>query len=211
MKLDLKRDMKKDIFINMQQEVFTGNVLDIGMDNYGIIYSLYKKYNEEAALEYIEGKEESSLIEKEKYDSCILLFSLNNIWLKFNKKALFKKISEYLKENGVLHIWDINKGYSKLFNGKIKILISDKIIKEIEITDLNVLKDNSKEAVVKLAQNYFKIIDLKCSDNIYYIKCQKQTKESEKGSTEHEDNTYRNKLKVHSQQLRDKVFKGLHK
>lgn len=215
MKFDFEIKNKKNIFINMQQEVFTGNVLDIGADNYGIIYNLYKKYNEEASIEYVHGKEEKKFIEKGNYDSCIMLFSLSNIWLKLNKKGFFKDISEYLKENGILHIWDINKGYSKIFNAKIKVLLSDKTIKEINVSDFNVFKDNSMEAVVKILEKYFKIIDLKSSDNIYYIKCQKINKkefvDAEKGSTENESSTHRGKLKVYSHKLSSKVFKGLHK
>lgn len=210
---------RKDIFINMQQEVFTGNVLDIGADNYGIIYSLYKQYNDGAAIEYVHGREERGLIEKGSYDSCILLFSLNNLWLKFNKRKFIKDISEYLKQNGVLHIWDIDKGYSKFFKAKIKILLPDKKIKEINITDANIFKDTSKESTLKMLKQFFEIIDLKSSDNIYYIKARKlsadYTKQhedrAEKGSTDVKNSTSWNKLKVCSQQFSNKILKSLYK
>lgn len=215
MKLDFGIGRKKHIFINMQNEVFTGNVLDIGTDNYGIIYSIYKKFNDDVSVEYIHGKEENRFIEKDSYDNCIMLFSLSNIWLKLNKESFFKDIKDYLKENGTLHIWDINKGYSKVFNAKIKILLSDKIIKEINIADFNIFKDNSKECILKLLKKYFKIIDLKSSDNIYYIKCQKinnkEQVELEKGSTEYENSTDRDKLKVYSLESGSKIFKSIHK
>lgn len=214
MKLDFNINNKKNLFINMQQEVFTGNVLDIGMDNYGIVYNLYKKYNDEASIEYIHGKEEKNFIEKNSYDSCIMLFSLSQIW--FNKNNFIKDVSEYLKENGTLYIWDINKGYSKIFNAKIKVLVSDKIIKEINISDFNIFKDNSKETVIKVLEKYFKIIDLKSSDNIYYIRCQKKINKKtpidiEKGSKGNEDSSYRNKLKVYSHKFSNKIFKSIYK
>lgn len=161
---------KQEIFINMEKEMFKGNLLDIGNDNYGIVYNLYKQYNEEANLEYIHGRENKEEVEKEFYDNCVLLFSLNNIWTKYNRKSLFKEIHKCLKEDGTIHIWDIDKGYGKLFNAKIKILLPDRKMKTIEIRDYNILKDTSKKNLIKLLQQYFEIIDLRASDNIYYIK-----------------------------------------
>jgi hypothetical protein len=79
MKIDFLNKVEKEIFINMQHEIFTGNILDIGMDNYGIIYNLYKQYNEEAAIDYVNGKDEKIYIEKGDYDSCVMLFSLNKL------------------------------------------------------------------------------------------------------------------------------------
>ncbi|MBL4935251.1 class I SAM-dependent methyltransferase [Clostridium sp. YIM B02515] len=175
MKLDILNKSRKEIFINMQHETFKGNVLDIGMDNYGIIYSLYKKYNEEAAVDYVYGKDEKKLIDKEGYDSCVMLFSLKNIWLKVNKRKFLKDISTFLKDNGVIYIWDIDKGYSKVFRAKIKIMLAERKLKEIVMDDFNLVKDNSKESTIKLLQEYFEIIDLKASDNIYYIKAKKKS------------------------------------
>ncbi|MDU7252170.1 MAG: class I SAM-dependent methyltransferase, partial [Clostridium sp.] len=31
-----------EIVINMENEIFRGNLLDVGTDNYGIIYNIYK-------------------------------------------------------------------------------------------------------------------------------------------------------------------------
>lgn len=173
MKLSIAKNEKKEIFINMQHEIFKGNVLDIGTDNYGVIYNLYKQYNDETSVEYVHGKEESKDIKKGNYDNCVMLFSLNNIWFKFNKRNFIKDISEYLKQDGILHIWDINKGYFKYFNAKIKILLPGRKIKEIDIRDLNFFKDISKESTINIIKEYFEVIDLRASDNIYYIRAKK--------------------------------------
>lgn len=203
---------KNDIYINMQKEVFKGNILDIGLDSYGIIYSIYKQYNDEAAIDYIHGNDEKSYIIKESYDSCVMLFSFNNIWMKFNKKVLIKDIYNFLKEDGEINIWDINKGYSKIFNSKIKILLPDNKIKEIDVVDFNFLKDSSIKSVKKLLEEYFEIIDLKCSDNIYYIKGKKRKlQDLQKGNKKDEGSISSSKLKVYSQQLGSKVFKRIHK
>lgn len=193
------------IIINMQREVLTGNVLDIGEENHGIIYSIYKQYNDDATLEYVSGKEEKNEIKKNSYDTCIMLFSLKNIWLKTNKKRFIKEVVEFLKDNGVVHIWDIDKPYNKSLSCSINVVLPENKTKVIKIKDLNIFKDTSKESVLKLLKDYFEVIDFKCSDNIYYIKAKK------KGSTINETTTNRNKFKVRAQQLGNKVFKGLHR
>lgn len=193
------------IIINMQREVLTGNVLDIGDENNGIIYNIYKHYNEDASLEYVSCNEEQGEIEKNSYDTCIMLFSLRNIWLKKRKKRFIMEISEFLKENGVIHIWDIDKPYNKALKCRIQVLLPEDKTKIININELNIFKDTSKESVLKLIKYYFEVIDFKCSDNIYYIKAKK------KGSTIDEASTSWNKFKVYTQQLSNKIFKGLHK
>jgi hypothetical protein len=220
MKYDPLYNVGRDIYIDMQNEVLTGDILDVGLDNYGIIYNLYKLQNKNANLEYIQGREEKRFIDKESYDSCILLFSLSSIWLKLSKKNLFKDISQFLRADGLLYIWDIDKSYSKLFKGAIKIMLTENNVKEINITDLNVLKDASKESTVKLLEQHFEIIDLKAYDNVYYIKAKKRINnaancselpQETKGNTEYENNVSSNKLKVRSQQFSSKIFKGLYK
>lgn len=213
MNMEVLVSAKKEIFINMEQEILTGNILDIGKDYYGIVYSLFKQYNDETYIEYISGKENKELIKKGEYDSCVLFFSLSNIWLKYNKRKLIKDVYEYLRENGTIRIWDIDKGYSSVFNAKVKLSLPDKKIKEISIRDLNPLKDNSKNSMIKLLQEYFQIVDSKSSDNIYFIKGRKIKKISglKKGRTDDEGGTDSGKLEVRSQQLSSKILEGIHK
>lgn len=166
--------MSKTIFMNMENQIFRGNLLDVGLHNEGIIYNIYKEFNDNVNVEYISGKEEEQSIKKEYYDNCILLFSFNKLWFNLKKRNFIKDIYNYLKEDGLLHIWDIDKGYVKIFNGYIKILIPGGKIKNIRIRDFNVLKNNSKENTVKLLHEYFQILDLKNSDGLYYVKAQKK-------------------------------------
>jgi hypothetical protein len=56
-------------------------------------------------------------------------------------------------------------------------------MKTIEIKDYNILKDTSKENLIKLLQQYFEIIDLRASDNIYYIKGIKKGRKIDEGIT----------------------------
>ncbi|NFT03921.1 class I SAM-dependent methyltransferase [Clostridium sporogenes] len=173
-----------EIVINMENEIFRGNLLDVGTDNYGIIYNIYKQYNEDSNLEYINGAEEKENIKEGYYDNCILLFSFSNIFFKKNRMSLIRDIYRYLKEGGNVYIWDIDKKLKETFNGKIKILLPGEKVKNISIKDLNLLKDSSIDTTIKLLDPYFEIKDLKSSDGVYYIKGKKKintnTKEDEK-------------------------------
>ncbi|MGO5065053.1 class I SAM-dependent methyltransferase [Clostridium sporogenes] len=182
----------KEIVINMENEIFRGNLLDVGTDNYGIIYNIYKQYNEDSNLQYIDGAEEKENIKEGYYDNCILLFSFSNIFFKKNRMNLIRDIYLYLKEGGNVYIWDIDKKIKETFNGKIKILLPGEKIKDISIKDLNVLKDSSIDTTVKLLSPYFEIQDLKSSDGVYYIKGTKKinnTKEDEKRKEEINEST----------------------
>lgn len=174
--------MERLVFINMENEVLTGNFLDVGMDNYGIVYNLYKENNEEIAVDYINGWGEKTNIEEDNYDGCVLLFSLRNIKLKTHKRNLIKDIYKFLKEDGNIYIWDIDKGVNSVFNGKIRILLPDKKIKEIVIKDYNIFKDSSKENTVEILKNYFEIVELKSSNNVYYIKAKKKVKNKDESN-----------------------------
>ncbi|HIG0354876.1 class I SAM-dependent methyltransferase [Clostridium sporogenes] len=182
-----------EIVINMENEIFRGNLLDVGMDNYGIIYNIYKQYNEDSNLEYINGAEEKENIKEGYYDNCILLFSFSNIFFKKNRMNLIRDIYRYLKEGGNVYIWDIDKKLKETFNGKIKILLPGEKVKNISIKDLNLLKDSSIDTTIKLLDPYFEIKDLKSSDGVYYIKGKKKintnTKEDEKGKEEINEST----------------------
>ncbi|EPY2305618.1 class I SAM-dependent methyltransferase [Clostridium sporogenes] len=182
-----------EIVINMENEIFRGNLLDVGTDNYGIIYNIYKQYNEDSNLEYINGAEEKENIKEGYYDNCILLFSFSNIFFKKNRMSLIRDIYRYLKEEGNVYIWDIDKKLKETFNGKIKILLPGEKVKNISIKDLNLLKDSSIDTTIKLLDPYFEIKDLKSSDGVYYIKGKKKintnTKEDEKRKEEINEST----------------------
>lgn len=167
---------KKEIFINLENVIFNGDILDIAADNNGIVYNLYKAINDEVAVDYIDAQYEESEISANSYDNCTLFFSLNNYFWKFRKKYLIKKIYEYLKDDGYIYIWDFDKGYSKMFYGSIKIMLPGRSLKNITIKDFNILKDNSLKSNLKIIGRYFQIEDLKTSDGIYFIRGKKRSK-----------------------------------
>lgn len=169
--------MRKEIFINLEKEIFRGNILDIGLDNYGVVYNIYKQYHDNINVEYISGKEEVGSLKEEFYDSCILFFSFSSIWLRINKRKFIRDIYRYLNKDGLLYIWDIDKAYTKVFNATVKIVIPEGKLRQIKLRDLNVFKDTSKQNTIKMLEQYFNIIDVKSSDGIYYIKARKKALE----------------------------------
>jgi len=178
--------LKKEAFINLEKEIFKGDLLDIGLSNHGIIYNIYKQYNDDSSVEYIEGKEEKIRIEEGVYDTCALFLTLSDIKLTHSKNKLIQDIYKFLKEDGLLYIWDIDKGFAKIFNSRIKIVLPDKSTKPIYIRDLNIFKNSSKENTMKILEPYFEILTLKNSDNIYYMICKRR------GKSEDESNASRN-------------------
>jgi ubiquinone/menaquinone biosynthesis C-methylase UbiE len=169
--------LKKEAFINLEEQIFKGNLLDIGFSNYGVIYNIYKQHTDNYSnVDYIEGKEEKIRIEENAYDSCALFLTLSDIKFTNSKNKLIQDIYRYLKNDGFLYIWDIDKGFTKIFNSKINILLPDKSTKQIYLKDLNVFKDSSKENTIKVLQPYFEVLTIKNSDNIYYMVCKKKGK-----------------------------------
>lgn len=167
--------MKKEVFISLEKEIFKGNILDIGFSNHGIIYNISKQYiDDKTNIEYLEGKEEKLRIEKEQYDVCALFLTLSDMKYTHTKKKLIRDIYKFLKPEGLLYIWDIDKGFVKTFNSKIKIVMPDKSTKQISLKDFNIFKNSSKENTIKILKPYFEILTLKNSDNIYYMICKKR-------------------------------------
>lgn len=166
--------MSKEIFINLEKEVFIGNVLDIGFDNNGIIYDLCKNIDDNMTIDYINGTQDKNRIEKNYFDSCVVFFSLMEFKTKRSKLKFFKEIAEYIKKDGILYLWDVDKPRYKSLYFKIKVFVPNKKYKEVSVKAVNPIIDASCENTRKLLQSYFNIIDLKCSDNIYYIKAQKK-------------------------------------
>lgn len=169
--------MKKEAFINLEKEIFKGNLLDIGFSNHGIIYNIYRQYcDESSSVDYLEGKDGKKRIEEGVYDTCALFLTLCDIKFTHNKIKLIQDIHRYLKNEGLLYIWDIDKGFVKIFNSRIKILLPDKSTKQIFLKDFNVFKNSSKENTMKVLQPYFEILTVKKLDNIYYMVCKKKGK-----------------------------------
>lgn len=167
-------NMSKEIFINLEKEAFLGNVLDIGTENHGIVYDLCKGIDDNITIDYISGEEDKGKIEKDFFDSCVIFFSLFDIKSAYRKNNLIKDICTFLKKDGILYLWDVDKPRFKSIYIKLKVVVPNKGFRQVKINARNPLVDASCKTTCKLLKQYFNIIDLKQSDNIYYIKAQKK-------------------------------------
>lgn len=199
--------MGEENLIDLQGNFLKGNVLDIGGENYGIIYNLFKNSNEgekEVSIDYVEGVEEKEAIEKNYYDNVVMFFYISSIWRENTKKKIIEDIYSFLKDKGELHIWDIDKKHKKIVNDKIKVILPENKIKEFSVKDFNLMHKSSLENVKSLIDTYFNIIEIKQYNDLYYIRATK------KEEVQYENIISGNKFKVYTQQFSSKIFKDLH-
>jgi hypothetical protein len=163
-----------NVFISLEKEIFRGNILDVGMDNSGIIYNVYKYYDEDLDVDYLEGKEDNEILKSEYYDACILFFSLHNIFNLNKKKKLINNISQCLRENGYMYIWDVDKKPLKSLKTNVKVSLPDKSLKNLKVSCSNPFTNNSKEKIMNMVKDSFEVLDAKHSDDIFSIVCKKR-------------------------------------
>ncbi|SUY47823.1 Uncharacterised protein [Clostridium putrefaciens] len=200
--------MKKGLehIIDLKSFKFEGNVLDIGEENYGIVYNLFKRNEEDNnTVDYIEGNENKKDIEKGYYNNVVLFFYLSTLWGEKDREKVLKDAYEFLDPKGAIHIWDISKFNNKILNEDIKLLLPKEEIKKIKVKDYNIIKDYSKKDALNLLERFFEIKVIQDWNDIYYISAQKREDIINEGAAS------RNKLKVYTQQFSNKVFKGFHK
>lgn len=163
-------------FIDLRELDIKGNVLDIGLEGCGIMYNIYKLNikNSHFDVDYGEGKKDISKINKNYYDYCLCFFSLRYLLTLNEKNDLINFIWDSLRKDGFIYIWEMNKGFGKYFNGIIRVMLPDRSIKRVKLIDLNIFKDTSKEAAIKLLSDKFDIIDINQWDGIYFIKAKKK-------------------------------------
>ncbi|WP_138206081.1 class I SAM-dependent methyltransferase [Haloimpatiens lingqiaonensis] len=163
----------KEKILDLHNIYLDGNVLDIGYKDYGIVYNLCKRQEENLDIDYVFGEGEEALDEA-KYDKCVLFFSLKNIWTNSEKEKAFQFAWEVLKDEGEIYIWDIDKGIKKTFNYKIKVIISENNIRVMNLIDVNPFNDNSKENIIKLLTSKFDIMDFDYNDEVFFIRARKK-------------------------------------
>ena len=161
-------------FLSLEKEVFRGNILDIGLENNGIIYNVYKFYDEDIDVDYLEGVSNTEILKPNNYDTCIFFFSLNSMSTLKQKKKLFKEINDYLRNNAYIYIWDIDKKPLKTKTTNIRVVLPDKSIKDIKVNCKNPFTNNSKDKIIDMLQEFFDVLQIKHSNDIFSIICQKK-------------------------------------
>ncbi|NME82744.1 hypothetical protein [Clostridium sp. SM-530-WT-3G] len=164
--------MGKTLVINMEDVELKGDILDVGEKNLGVIYNLSKDIEDELSLDYIDNDSKIELKDR-KYDACTFFFELNHFWTNIEREKVIRDVLEYLKDDGEILIWDINKERGKIFNNKIKVILPRDSIKEFTFKNINLLSSSNLEEIKKILEKYFKIEETKTWEDIFFIKGKK--------------------------------------
>ena len=188
-----------NLVINMKDVKFGGNTLDVGNDNYGVIYNILKGEEDEISVDYY--SEDLSNQYKNFYDNGVTFFSLSQLATKGERDMVLKEIWQNLKVGGNLYIWDREKRVKEIIKDNINVLMPDGTTKEFKFSNINPLA----EFGFFNFQKYFEIQEGRICDKIIYIKAKKR------GIINNEDTINGDKFKVHPQQSSSEIFKSIHK
>ena len=188
--------MGKTIFINMNDVRIKGDILDLSSENSGVIYNISKDIEEELCVDYVTSNDRNVLTER-KYDACTFVFNLNNILGLRRKAKVIKEVLNYLKEDGQIYIWDINKDRGKIINYKMNIALPGGGIKKFDLKNYNPISTCKFEDIKKILEKYLNIEETKVWEDIFFIKAVKKKKEQrEEVKDESIIDSY--KLQIHS-------------
>ncbi|HHD2751449.1 TPA: hypothetical protein ACOTG0_000191 [Clostridium perfringens] len=194
--------MIREVVLDMSNINFKGNTLDVGINNYGIIYNILKQTKNEISVDYyVENFSEEY---RNQYDNGVLFFSLSQLD-KSETENVIKNIWSNVRFGGNIYIWDREKKRRETVNDKIKVLMPNENEKEIEFIDNSISSEFTINSSKKVLEKYFEIQETKVCDKIIFIKGIKR------GSIKNEDTANSNKLQVHSQQSSSEVPEGIYK
>ena len=163
--------MGKTIILNLSGVKLSGDVLDVG-ESYGVIYNISKDAIDEVSIDLLEGDIDEKKI-TQKYDTCTIFFYLSNLWMESSRADLIKEVNKLIKVGGEIYIWDINKERGKIIDNKVKVILPNEKVKEIEFKNYNPLLTCSFEEVKKILEKYCKIEETKVWEDIFFIKAKK--------------------------------------
>ncbi|AGX44066.1 hypothetical protein [Clostridium saccharobutylicum] len=182
--------MTKTLVINLEDINLQGDILDVGEKNSGIIYNISKEVEEELSLDYV-CEDTKIELKNRQYDACTFFFELNKIWTNTQKERLISEVSNYVKEDGEIYIWDINKERGKVFNNKIRVILPNNKIKEFAFKNLNILSHSNIEEIKKILKKHFKVEVTKVWEDIFFIRGRKtQIKQKEAENFKYEGANY---------------------
>ena len=80
-----------------------------------------------------------------------------------------KKITESLKDNGSIYLWDMNKTRGEVVDYKIKVILPNNKIKEGVIKNLNPLISCNFEEIKKILSKYYIIKEEKQWEDVFFL------------------------------------------
>ena len=160
--------MKKQLVIDMSDLDMEGDILDVAKENTGIIYDISKEIEQEISVDYVED-ESKRLLKGRKYDICTMFFNLNNLYFNWERERLLRDITKYIKNNGKIYVWDINKKRMQIVRDKINIITSFNSIKQGEIVNNNLFSSCNYDKILEIMKKYFIIKEAKTWQDMFFI------------------------------------------
>ncbi|WP_139905218.1 hypothetical protein [Clostridium thermarum] len=165
--------IKDTVQIDMQNLKLKGDVIDIGVKNYGIIYKICRQNDDEVAVEYLMD-EEKDLIEREYYHTAVLFFTLSPLSSAGKRRKLIKELYKYIRDCGEIIIWDINKAMGRLVDLRVEVLLSENETQTIKINNFNPIKQLSLSQVKKIINPYFEVTEEKQGKEIFFLRAKRK-------------------------------------
>ena len=161
--------MKKTLVVNMNYVDIEGDILDLSCDENGVIYSISKDIEAELSVDYVDENSREKL-KGRKYDACTFFFNLNNMWRRRQKDSIIKEVKNYLKEDGKIYLWDVNKERGKKIDNKVEIILPNGKIKGGVLRNNNIFTSCNYEEILKILEKYYIIEDSKVWEEMFFIK-----------------------------------------
>ncbi|MGL4772720.1 MAG: hypothetical protein ACRC2K_04055 [Clostridium sp.] len=165
--------MGKTIVMSLKELNIKGDVLDVGGDDFGVIYNVFREVEDEISLDYADFNDKNRLISN-KFDATTFFFVLNDIWPNARREELIGEVISYIKDNGEIYIWDCIKNKGSIINNDIKVLLPNDRLKDFSLKKLNPFTTCTMEEVEKVLEKYCEVVETKQWEEIFYLKAIKK-------------------------------------
>ena len=163
--------MEEEALIDLRSFSLKGDVLDIGRDNNGIIYNYIKNSKDDIIVDLVELPEEIEALKTKTHDNGILFFFLSTLRSNREKKEFLKELASYIKEDGELLLWEIEK---RVF----QILLKKEVSREITIKEADPLLASSLRNTEELIREDFELLESKSHNGIYHIRAKRKGRDN---------------------------------
>ncbi|MGL5151506.1 MAG: hypothetical protein ACRC7N_13145 [Clostridium sp.] len=165
--------MSKTFIMSLKSLNIKGDVLDVGGDDFGVIYNVFREVENEISLDYADYEDKNKLI-KNKFDATTFFFILSEVWPQANRNELIDEVVSYIKENGEIYIWDVMKSKGQFILDDIRVLLPNDKIKDVELKRINPFTVCGMDEIKKELEKKCEVVETKQWEDIFYIKAIKK-------------------------------------
>ncbi|MGL4655589.1 MAG: hypothetical protein ACRCWM_06885 [Sarcina sp.] len=159
----------KRTVVNLKYIDLKGDLLDVSLEETGVIYNLIKSRNSDdislSCLNNLDNKDEQ-------FDCCTMFFSLGKL-NRIDSKVLIEDIEKLIRKDGCLYIWDRIKMKNEIIRDNIFVKMPDDTEKKFQLMNFNPFYEFNYTRCEELLQNKFLIKETLIWDNVIYIKAEK--------------------------------------